>query len=37
MKDIKLFTIERRQNYHTTRFFTEYVLAMEMKKRDTYE
>ena len=39
-KDIKLFTTERRRNYlgsepnsHTTRFFTEYLLATEMKKQ----
>ena len=39
--DIKLVTIERRRNYlvseinyHTTKFFPENVLAIEMKKRD---
>ena len=38
-RDIKLVTIERRRNYlvsepnyHTTRFFTEHLLAIEMKK-----
>ena len=37
--NIKLFKIERRKtflvsepNYHTTMFFTEYILAVEMKK-----
>ena len=36
--DIKLVTTERRNylvsepNYHTTKFFTEYLLAIEMKK-----
>ena len=39
-KDIKLFTPERRVNYlvsesnfHTTKFFTEKLLAIKMKKR----
>ena len=45
-RDIKLVTTERKQNYlvlepnyHTTKFFTEYLLAMEMKKEkgDSYE
>ena len=44
-KDIKLVTTERRRNclvsepnYHTTSFFTENLLAIEMKKnRDAYE
>ena len=44
-KDIKLVTRERRRNYlvsepnyHTTKIFTEHLLAIEMKKiRDTYE
>ena len=44
-RDIKLVTTERRRkylvsepNYHTTKFFTEYLLAIELKKnRDTYE
>ena len=44
-KDIKLVTKERRgnyfvsePNYHTTKFFTENVLAIEMKKNaNTYE
>ena len=44
-RDIKLFTRERRKNYlmsepnyHTRKFFTENLLAIEMKKnRDTYE
>ena len=38
-KDIKLVTPERRRNYfvsgpnyHTTKFFTEHLLAIEMKK-----
>ena len=43
--DIKLVTTERRRNYlvsepnyHTTKFFTEHLLAVEMKKnRDGYE
>ena len=51
--DIKLFTTERRRNYlvsepnyHTTKFFAEHLLAIEMKKkkkkkkkknRNTYE
>ena len=42
---IKLVTTERRRyylasepNYHTTKFFTETLLALEMNKnRDTYE
>ena len=39
-KDIKLFTSERRVNYlvsesnfHTTKFFTEKLLAIKMKKK----
>ena len=43
-RDIKLVTTERRRNYlvskpnyHTTQFFTEHLLAIEMKNRDTYE
>ena len=47
-RDIKLVTTERKQNYlvlepnyHTTKFFTEYLLAIEMKKKkkkgDSYE
>ena len=47
-RDIKLVTTERRNylvselNYHTTKFFTDYFLAIEMKKkkkknRNTYE
>ena len=39
-RDIKLVTTERRRNYlvsepnyHTTKFFTENLLAIEMKKR----
>ena len=44
-RDIKLITTERRNNYlvsepnyHTTKFFKENLLAIEMKKiRDTYE
>ena len=38
-RDIKLVTIERRKNdlvsepdYHTTKFFTEYLLPIKMKK-----
>ena len=38
--DIKLVTTERRRNYlvrepnyHTTKIFTEHLLAMEMKKK----
>ena len=44
-RDIKIVTAERKrnylvsqQNYHTTKFFTEYLLAIEMKKhRNTYK
>ena len=44
-RDIKLVTTERRRNYllsepdyHTTKFFTEHLLAIEMKNNaDTYE
>ena len=39
-KDIKLVTTEiiknyliSELNYHTTKFFTEYLLAIEMKKK----
>ena len=39
-RDIKLVTTERRRNYlvsepnhHSTKFFTENVLAIEMKKK----
>ena len=39
-RDIKLFTTERRRNYlvsepnyHTTKFFTENVLVIEIKKK----
>ena len=39
-RDIKLATTERRRNYlvsepnyHTTKFFTEHLLAIEMKKK----
>ena len=39
-RDIKLVTTERRRNYlvsepnyHTTKFFTETLLAIEMKKK----
>ena len=43
-RDIKLVTTERRRNYlvsepnyHTTKFFTDYLLAIEMEqKEDTY-
>ena len=41
--DIKLVTTERRRNYlvseskmHTTKFFTEHLLAIEMKKTLKY-
>ena len=44
-RDIKLVTTKRRKkylvsepNYHTTKLFTEHLLAEEMKKnRNTYE
>ena len=44
-RDIKLFTTKRRRNYlvseknyHTTKFFTENLSKIEMKKKaDTYE
>ena len=44
-RDIKLFTTERRKNYlvldpnyHKAKFFTEHLLAIELKKnRNTYE
>ena len=44
-RDIKLVTTERRRNYlvsepnyHNTKFFTENLLAIEMKRNeDTYE
>ena len=43
-RDTKLVTTERRRNYlvseqiiHTTKFLTENLLAIEMKKTDTYE
>ena len=43
-RDIKLVTTDRRRNYfmlgpnyHTTKFFTENLLATEMKKIDTYK
>ena len=44
-RDIKLVATERRRNYlvsepnyHTTKFFTEHLLAIEFKKnRDTYK
>ena len=44
-RDIKFVTTERRRNYlisepnyHTTKFFTEHLLAIEMKtNRNTYE
>ena len=41
--DIKLVTTERRRkylvselNYHTTKFFTRHVLAIEMRKTQTH-
>ena len=45
IRDIKLLTTERRRsylvserNFHTTKFFKENLLAIEIKKnRDTYE
>ena len=43
-RDIKLATTKRRRNYlvlepnyHTTIFFTEHLLAIEMKKTDAHE
>ena len=43
-KHIKLVTTERRRNYlvsepnfHTTKFFTKILLAIEMKKTDTHK
>ena len=40
-RDVKLVTRERRRNYfvsepnyHTTKFFTEHLLAIEMKKKN---
>ena len=42
VRDIKLVTTERRRdylvsqpNYHTSKFFTENLLAIEMKKKKT--
>ena len=42
--DIKLVTTERRRNYlvsepnyHTIKLFTENLLAIEMKKKNSYE
>ena len=42
-RDIKFFTRERRRNYlvsepnyHTTKFLTDYLLAIEMKKKQRY-
>ena len=43
-RDIKLVTAERRRikylvskpNHHTTKFFTESLLAIEMKEKQTY-
>ena len=42
-KDIKLFTTEKGRNYlvsvprhHTTKFFTENLLVLEMKKSQIY-
>ena len=41
-RNVKLVTTERKRNYlvseinyHTTKFFTEYLLAIEMKKKTT--
>ena len=43
-RDIKLVTTERRKNYlvsepnyHTTKFFTEHLLAINEENSDTYE
>ena len=43
-RDIKLVTTERRRNYlvlepnfHTTKFFTENLIAKKKKKKNTYE
>ena len=43
-RDIKLVTTERRRNYlvsdpnyHTTKFFADYLLVIEMKKKKTTE
>ena len=43
-RDIKFATIERRrkylvstQHYHSTKFFREKLLAIEIKRRDTYK
>ena len=43
-RDIKLVPTERRRNYcvsepnyHTTKFFTEHLLAIDMKKSQTYD
>ena len=43
-RDIKLVTTERRRNYlvlepncHTTKFFTEHLLAIKMKKKKEKE
>ena len=43
-RNIKLVTTERKRkylvsetNYHTINFFTENLLAMEVKNRDTYK
>ena len=43
-RDIKLVTTERRRNYlvpepnyHTTKFFTEHLLVIKMKKKTTTE
>ena len=42
-RDTTLFTTENRRNYlmsepnyHTTKFFTENLLAIEMKKKQSY-
>ena len=42
-RNIKLVPTERKrnyfvseQNYHTTKFFTEHLLAIEMKKKQNY-
>ena len=43
-RDIKLVTTKRRRkylvsepNFHTTKFFTKHVLAIEMKKTNSYK
>ena len=33
---ITLFTTERRRNYHTTKFFTEHLLVIEVMNKSVY-